>query len=270
MPEHEDRVAQIPAYARGDLDPEDRLKLEDHLSRCPQCSSRAESARLLVQAMRGAGEDLFAGHPDGMRLREHALGLGPDDAGAIDRHLSSCASCALEVSVWKRGAVAGKGRAAGWKHLAAAAAGIAVGIGLVLALRQPSAPVPAPHPAPAAAAGPVPFLLLQGPLRGEEGPPALSIPADAPYLLLAVSPLVPSDAAEDKPFRLEIRPPGGAPSWSIDLPAGRIRQEVRMAGILALPVPAAALPSGVYDLRLLEASDPAGPPIMDWRFEIAP
>jgi anti-sigma factor RsiW len=268
VPEHEELNARIPAYVREELDPSDRLELETHLGGCPQCAARLESARLLAGAMRDAGEELFAGHPDELTLRQHALDLLPAGAGAIDRHLASCAACALEVSVWKRGAVAAPGLS--WKQLLTAAAGVAIGIGVVLALRQPPVPSPVPAPATAEATGPAPFLLLQGPLRGEGRPPVLSVPDDAPYLLIAVSPLIPSDAPDETAFRLEIRVPGGGPSWSVDLPAGRIREEVRTAGILVLPVPAAALPAGVYDLRLLEASDPVGPPIIDWRFEIAP
>jgi hypothetical protein len=116
----------------------------------------------------------------------------------------------------------------------------------------------------------MPLLLLHGPLRGDERLPALSFPGDASYLLVGISPGLPASAPADRLFRVELRPADAGPAWSIELTSGRILREMSDTGILLLPVPATVLPPGVYDLRLLEASDPVGPPIMEWHFEIVP
>lgn len=82
-------------YMENCLDSSARRKLEDHLKRCPFCSSELERMTTMHARLLSYPE---AFHPTGEELYRHAI-LGEDREGQISSHLASCAGCRSEVEI---------------------------------------------------------------------------------------------------------------------------------------------------------------------------
>ncbi len=118
--------------------------------------------------------------------------------------------------------------------------------------------------------GAVEIHLLPGGARGgaiREGP---TISADQAGILLAVAPSSQVVARDAERYRFEILS-GTTMAWSWEMTGGEIRRFLRSAqGAVILSVPAASLPPGRYQVRLVRAGSPAEAALFVDRFEIVP
>lgn len=284
MSEHEDLQSDIPAYAQANLGAEARARLETHMAQCQECSELVETAREILSAAVGAGSEMFDPHPEPLVLREVALRRKVAGVERLDHHLSSCASCSLEVSVWRQREQASGATARpawrggrGWRGWAPAlAAGVAAGLGLALMLR-PAPPPPPAAPAPAGPAlgaalpsGPLPLLLLPGPLRGSQPRASLRLPPGSPLLILAVQPLAAAEGPDEARYRFEIVDSRGRGVWGAELSARDIRAHLDASDVLTFAVPSVLLPAGGYELEVRSLPLAGGAPLLEIPFDILP
>jgi anti-sigma factor RsiW len=74
MREHDWTHAHLSEYLDEDLSPEERRRVEEHVSMCPQCRRVLATLRRTVESLMGLGEEARPGLSDGVieRLRsEH-------------------------------------------------------------------------------------------------------------------------------------------------------------------------------------------------------
>lgn len=118
--------------------------------------------------------------------------------------------------------------------------------------------------------GPVQWLFLTGPRRGERPIPQLRLASGQPFVLVAVQASVPAGAAGLSVFRAEIRNVDGRVAWRSELTAAQMRESLDLASVIALPVPASALAPGPYKLTIASAEASSGEPLFVGSFETSP
>jgi len=70
---------------------------------------------------------------------------------------------------------------------------------------------------------------------------------------------IPRDARDADLYRFEIGPAGGTVTWSQEITAAAIREQLTRTEVVTLLVPAAALPPGRHELRLVSVDRPQTP-----------
>jgi hypothetical protein len=266
---HHDVLAELPAYVASRLDAEAAAAVAAHLGRCERCAGAAEDLRKIAAALRDGGDALFGPHPSTEELAGLARGTGA--AGpALARHLEVCASCSLEVEVFRRRGGAGRTAAAGtrraWTYAAAAlAAGLLAGSGLTILLRTPPPPPAAGVPGPGAR----PFILLTA-LRSGEDHLTFRIDPDETAVLVGMAPDLPPDVSDGDAIRFEIRWGEGGlrTAWAAEEAAGRVRRLVEEFEAVTFPVPVRDLPSGPIEMRVTRAGPGGGEILLRLPFEI--
>jgi Putative zinc-finger len=81
------------SYAENMLAPDDKIKVEIHLSECEKCSSRARSLRDAITALTNARE-IFC--PEPWEIYEFVEDGRPE--GTVSRHLDLCDTCRAEAA----------------------------------------------------------------------------------------------------------------------------------------------------------------------------
>lgn len=288
MSDHPEFHDEIAAFAAGRLEGEAQRRFEAHLAECPGCSDLVATWKSIASGIRDDAEGLLGPHPAPAVLRRRARGAPGTDDPSLTRHLASCPSCELELSVW-RAREAGAGAPARDSHRSAAAgpaarrwvaggalaAGLLIGFALATALRpiapRSIAPEPVAPIASGALSGPVRLLVLAGPLRGPAEIPRLPVSGmSQPSILIAARPTVPDQAAAGDLYRFEIVDAGSRTVWQEDVGAGQIKSMLEATEVVTLAVPSSRLSAGRYELRVHAVADPAGPVLLRAPFEIIP
>jgi len=119
--------------------------------------------------------------------------------------------------------------------------------------------------------GAVGTLYLQVDRGGGATGPLLTVRATKgqPLIAILIEPVLPAGAADQDPFRFEIRDRSGAIVWSSDLTAGRIRDYLRDSShTVTLLVPSNTLAPGDFTLALIDLRAPAPRTLLQVSFEV--
>lgn len=153
MSGHDSILEDLAAYVAGRLEPARRREFEAWVEANPEYRELVSDWTRIAEGLQNEGRHLGDSCPDANALRGWALGKSPAPTAHTERHVSTCASCSLEVaaargerqaaprvaSTTTRPATGAPAfRVASW----AAAAGLALGLGLGLVLDGPEAPLP--------------------------------------------------------------------------------------------------------------------------------
>ncbi len=294
--EHARIQADLPAFAAGRIEGEERRRLEEHVAFCERCSEMLTSLREIHAAFQSRGESLLDPHPDGDEVRAFALGEKPADE-RIERHLQVCASCDLEARAWRSRPDAARAgaseRPAGIRSLprrvpVPAAAGLLLGIALGLAaslLWQAGATRPpegeaaralpesatSPPPEGAAAApkkwsGPARTIVLPRALRGDASDLEVTLGSGEEYVNLAVPDFLAAAVPDRARYGFTIREEDGAAAWASEMTASEIRRHLRSAEAVTLVVPAEVLAPGSLEFVVAMLGPDSTPP--DYRVRI--
>lgn len=117
--------------------------------------------------------------------------------------------------------------------------------------------------------GPVALNVLESPARGAGESKVLTVRPGQPFLLVAVQPAIPAAAGPQDTFRFAIGREREEPLWSDDLTVARLRDSVRLSGVVTFAVPADRVPPGSYRLTATPLGVRPGPPVLDIPFEVA-
>jgi hypothetical protein len=246
----------------------------------------AASLEELAKHLKDDPEAMFEPHPSEEELREFWIGNASPSRDRIARHLGICASCALEVDVWRKmgdkpipavpvqgGVTTQRPRRraiAGMPMGLATAAGLLIGIALGYVARDravsPSRiPALAERPQPSVSERPLevlprigPQLLLPRPLRGEEAPAAYRIGPRQQAVIVACPASVPKAAAPTARFRYELTREGETLAWSQEMTAAAIRAHKERTGVVTLLIPTGVLETGRTTFRLIAVDAPGG------------
>jgi hypothetical protein len=93
--------ALLLSYVEDIIDPTEKVGLEEHLSRCQECSARVEGLRRTIADLK-RNKEAFC--PEPWELYEFAQS-GKDPHGNISAHLENCPFCAEDLSIWKAAAL---------------------------------------------------------------------------------------------------------------------------------------------------------------------
>ena len=203
---------ELPAYAAGRLDESSRRRVAEHLAECEICRELAMNLRELAQHVKDGGEAMFEPHPSEAELREFSKKSSSAPRERIARHLTICASCALEVDAWRkmddkeiaagpaervpRSELSGTRRPGGMRAGLAAAAGLLLGVALGYVVRERTVPQPSVEESPSQGLPSIgPQLLLPRPLRGEPMPLEYRIEPRQEAMILACPASIPESAA---------------------------------------------------------------------------
>ncbi|MDX1387708.1 MAG: zf-HC2 domain-containing protein [Acidobacteriota bacterium] len=265
MSDHGQLQQEIPAYIAGRLEGDARRRVEDHLGSCPECSDLVREWKTIVAGLKEGGEQLFEPHPDSLVLMRFVKGDEGDADGRIARHVETCATCELEVDVWRDQRMnLARFRPSSTRSTlyrvasAAVAAGLVLGLGLGVLLRDTGT---------ADWSGPVDLLTLDGSARGEDAIPVVSPDPSQPYVPLVLLPSVPTDAGADEGFRFVIVDVDGAEVWRDALTATGIRDRLEGSGVVTFLVPSTMLPPGTYTL-IFESAEDGAERLFETRFRV--
>jgi anti-sigma factor RsiW len=243
--------ADLVACALGEPAPpaEGRADVRRHLGECPACSD-------LVRAIEEAEAEL------GPRSSSRA-----SLAAAFPRSRPYLAAAAAAVLLLGYPAYLGIFRLPGVEDRLAAAAREGAGARAEAeGLRQELDQARDRIEQSASWSGPVALPFLSGSVRGGDEPEArVALAPGQPFVLLAVEPQLPPDAAGGERFLFEVRKADGIAVWSREMTASEIREVSSGSGALVLALPAGDLPPAHYALRL---GRPAGPTALTARFEV--
>jgi len=87
--------SELLAYLEGDLPPDDRRELEQHLALCSACSNELESLRQLDRMLRACPQCF---HPDEEDLYRF-VSAAEDPEGRVSGHVETCEECQEAVAV---------------------------------------------------------------------------------------------------------------------------------------------------------------------------
>lgn len=270
MTGHEELEREIPAYVASRLEPETARRLETHLTSCDPCSEMVANLMDIASALREEGPAILDDHPNPETLHAYALGRPGSGADRVASHVRVCASCDLEVSVMKRESIrrdtgfspaavpAGRRTKIASVALIAAAAGLVLGVALSIALLPE---------APGLPGGFGPSIDIRR-LRGEAASQTVRIGAGETIVTMNLQVELPPEAGDLDTFRFEVhRSEGGiVESWRIS--ASRIRKYLDESGHVTLVIPAEKLPSGRYEVRVLQEGGEKPGSIMTRSFEV--
>jgi putative zinc finger protein len=276
--EHDDIRDDLPAWAARRLPPERRQVVERHLAACRECREAAADFEAIAAGIVSGGDPLFAPHPESAALRRFSIESGDAEDPAIRKHLDICATCSLEVSVWRRvgerAPVRQDARARrGMPRLAlATAGGIVLGIllatlyrGLGPAIRPPAPGSPSPNASPSTPPAEAPTSQIGQPIlyvlpdalrNGRLAPVQWNLdPADT-YIGVAVPIAIPDGAGAEDLCAIELRRVGGAVVWSTEMSVSRLRRHMQAADVVHIPaIPTRLVPPGSYDFVVRPARD---------------
>jgi len=256
---HEDATALLPDLCAGRLTVEHGEELKRHLDGCADCRERLRALEPMHAAFR---EERL--HPSSSALVDFALEpsrLAPQERNELERHFDDCANCMDELRRIRETEASARrsrpARTAGAGHrwrlaIAAAIAGFAILLGADVILRLSGSGAQPDLPG-TGWSGAVPLTVLSGTLRGADGGTQVEIPADQPFVVLAVQ----MDSPEiESAIRFEIQSGDGDPQWSTELPASRVRRDLGAQGVITLLVPEARIPTGECRLVVIATSRP--------------
>jgi hypothetical protein len=269
--EHDEAVLRIPELAAGTLDGDEREAVEAHVAACERCRALLETGGEVSAALvrDGPGE-----HLPSEVLTAWALGsddLPPAAARKAAEHAVRCPACREEAEAVRRAAAetsapAGDGSTERrrvtpeWLLLAAAVVIIAV---LVVpawhGLNPPTAggeDRALAEPVPEGAGRLARLTVLRPPQRATgERVAEIVEAADRGVVPLALTPLLPPDAAADAPVVVTVRGAEGEPAFRARMTVAEAEREVGPSGVLLLLVPAERLPPGDYELAFAVGRD---------------
>ncbi len=279
MREHEVLRLDIPAYVTLRLGSAEREEVARHLLECEECRELEASFREIASAIREGGEAIFEPHPEEHLLREFAQGRTAADPARLERHLSLCATCRLEVAAWRSGTArhpvhpdlfpspaSAAGRTAGRKTIFASgvAAGLLVGMALAVLFRAPSPPKvdeahrsPAQSPIPAPPLAAVLLRILPGVHRGEGQVARWQVARQEKWIAVAVPVALPERTEESIPVRFELVDGNQEVSASVTLRAGEVRRHLAASDAVSLLFSADRLSPGRYRFSV-RAEEPGG------------
>jgi len=295
---HDELREQIAAYAAGRLLPEERGRIERHLSECPDCREIASTAQEITWAADARDAELFDAHPDTTVLRRFVVGGSGLHDAAIPAHLEHCDSCALEVAALRAAptdVMAREPRARGaWlarlRPASLVAAGVVVGFLLALLYRQAApgrsaviAPPPSGVERPGGAApqtvGPgapaipawsdvVELAVLEDLSRGQGDVLRVPVSPGQPYVPISVALGALPSAPRPEALVFEIVESGGKVVWSSTVSVAAVEQSLRETHVVSFLVQAAPLTEGRYRLSVTEAGRAVRKPLLTSWFEI--
>jgi len=105
------------------------------------------------------------------------------------------------------------------------------------------------------------------PVRGQTSRQTVEVFPGQPFILLAVRPLLGAAVLDPDVYRLEVRSAGDQTVWAVELTAEQVRRNMLSSGELDFLIPASALRSGSYQLRVLPGAEPARP-LLEIPFEV--
>jgi hypothetical protein len=285
VPEHDELQSEIPDYVADRLDPRVRARLEAHFAGCVECVDLVEAGRTLAGAVDLAGLDLFAPHPDPAILQDGAAGARSSDA-SLTRHLETCASCRLEVDVWKtrlkrmggqpihaRGGWSAHRRAA---LAAALLAGIVLGAGgssLISRWGLHSTERPAASREPVVSesdwSGPIDLVVLPSALRDFGPTPRVEVDRNRGRVVFAIQPLLPAILGDRSPLQIVLMREGRQ-VWSTTMTAAVARGQLARTEVVSIAVPIEALSPGACELVVTAGETASAKVILQSPFTIAP
>ncbi len=279
--DHSQASQVLSEYSTGSLDSERAAELEAHLGTCAECRDALATLEGIRAEVRDHGSALFTPHPSPEELA--ALALAPAEVAgearaAVERHVRACPTCGREVTLarkagataWRRALPArlvrpDEGPITGWLRAVPALVAVALAYpayqGWVelpreraRAAREPvTSPAEPIAPRAPAWSGAAKALVLSGPTRGEDAPPAVRPEPGQPYLPLVLA-VDPEALSRLDRATVAIHRAGGALAWS---------HEARVASlwdprnrVASLLVPLSALPPAEYRLELRAPAPP--------------
>jgi hypothetical protein len=84
-------------YLEGLLGPEERSKFEDHVRKCPDCTSKLEEMSHWASVFENNARDMC---PEGWQLFDYVR-TGQDSTGMVSSHLEKCPLCLAEAESYK-------------------------------------------------------------------------------------------------------------------------------------------------------------------------
>ena len=188
--DHREASLLLTEYIRGDLNPDQRRAVADHVAAHPECAGTLQFLTRLDADLSRHGRRLLDGHPTADALVAHAVGdatdLEPAEREVVAAHVAACAACFGDLQMVRRvhaelvtppveaGAGAGRGSRR-WLALGGAlAAGLLLGVA-----------IPRSGGEGEFLGGPVPVVRLSGSLR-DGAVPEFRVPATAGALPFVV------------------------------------------------------------------------------------
>lgn len=262
---HDQAVLILTDYLQGRLDAGRRQAMAEHLRGCNECSELGEAYRVL--AMGGSGDPMTEAHPTTEEIVEFTTARDRLDDAARRRmveHLQNCAACRDEIEMTRdaeQSAMASTVKYPGhagrpsrnWPLLALAATWLLILVGLPMLI---STQDEAPH-TPATWSGPVSLPVLTATRQGG-GEKTIRMRRGQPFVPIALLPSLPPEGSVDQRFRFSIVAASGETAWETDMTRSSIEAELAESQVVTFLIPAPALNSGRYLLRITGISTPAG------------
>jgi anti-sigma factor RsiW len=254
-PEHAELQRDIAEYARGDIDPLRRARLEAHLAGCAECEQLVVVASAIAPRP-AVPADWNGDHPPPALLERAANEHAPHEPG-VQGHLARCESCCLEVEILRRHPAqptraAELARPALWppRFVLGLATGLAVGVvGAMLVATAIVAPrTHGPWN------GEAPMLLIEDVSRGPETVARVERVPGQPFVPVGLR--FPPGASGAR-YRIQILDRGGDEIWQTVLAEDRIESQRQRSWIATVLVPAEVLSAGRYSVRV-EMLEPSG------------
>ena len=270
---HDAAVPLIGELLHGRLNSGIKSEVLDHVTSCDECRSLSETYAVCSEAW----NDEALEHPPSELIVGYALGEEALDEKVRDRiatHVLACELCAGEIEVTSQAEaeLTGDSRPSRerpkemldrrWLIAPAIAAAVVLAVlaypaylGLfeVPRINNRLAVLEAErtHRAVPAWSGAVEMAVLQSPVRGAgDEVQSIELPANQPYVPLAVVPGTLDEYAGTETVYFDIRGSDGRLAWSWKLGESELRHRVQRGGAVALLVPSEQLPSGQWTLSV--------------------